>query len=108
MKPAAIDAPHIHRQRLWSHRTFGPGPRTKGIIDHMTKELREVEAAPHDLEEWADLIILAIDGAWRAGHSAQAIIDAVHAKQAKNEARTWPDWRTFSENVAIEHDRGTP
>ena len=27
------------------------------------------------------------------------------AKQVKNEARTWPDWRTADPNKAIEHDR---
>ena len=31
--------------------------------------------------------------------------NAVKAKQARNEARTWPDWRTRSEDAAIEHDR---
>lgn len=103
--PAAIDAAHLQRQREFSTRTFGPGPRTAGVIDHIRKELREIEAAPTDLDEWADVLILAFDGAWRAGHEPQAIIDAVVAKQARNEARTWPDWRTMPADAAIEHDR---
>lgn len=100
-----IDAAHIERQRRFSIRTFGPGERTVGVVDHITKELTEVADNPDDVTEWADLIILAIDGAWRAGHEPQAIIDAVIAKQAVNEARRWPDWRTAEPGKAIEHLR---
>ena len=34
---------HFTRQAAFSRATFGPGPRTKGVIDHVKKELREVE-----------------------------------------------------------------
>lgn len=105
MGSAAIDAEHLERQRQWSRRTFGPGPRTGGVLDHIRRELREIEEHPTDLTEWADVVILALDGAWRAGWEPQDIIDAIRAKQTRNEARTWPDWRTLSEDVAIEHDR---
>jgi hypothetical protein len=105
MSTAAIDAAHIERQRKWSADTFGPGPRTLGLIDHISKELVEIEADPTDLAEWVDVVILAFDGAWRAGWEPQEIIDAIIAKQAKNESRTWPDWRTMSPDQAIEHDR---
>lgn len=105
-KPAAcIDAAHLDRQREFSLRTFGPGPRTNGVLDHIAKELDEIRKAPDDLSEWADIIILALDGAWRTGAEPQDILDAIAAKQAKNEARTWPDWRTQDPNKAIEHDR---
>lgn len=103
--PAAIDATHLARQREWSRETFGTGRRTKGVIDHIRKELIEVEADPLDVKEWVDVIILAFDGAWRAGWEPQQIIDAIRDKQARNEARTWPDWRTLSEDHAIEHVR---
>lgn len=98
-----IDRQHLERQRQWSCTTFGPGARTKGVIDHIRKELTEVEADPLDLREWVDVLILAFDGAWRAGWEPQEIIDAIKAKQAKNEARTWPDWREMSEDEAIQH-----
>jgi hypothetical protein len=104
----SIDAKHIKRQREFSSRTFGPGLRQSGVIDHIIKELNEVLNAPTkdaELEEWADVIILAIDGAWRSGHEPQAIIDAVIAKQTKNESRAWPDWRTADPDKAIEHVR---
>lgn len=101
-----IDAAHIDRQRTWSRETFGPHARTAGVLAHIRKELDEVAANPGDVTEWADVIILAIDGAWRAGHEPRAIIDALIAKQAENEARTWPDWRTARQDQPIEHVRG--
>ena len=58
---------HIRRHMEFSARTFGPGPRAAGVIDHIRKELREIEAAPDDLEEWIDVLMLALDGAWRSG-----------------------------------------
>jgi len=103
--PAVIDAAHLAHQREWSERTFGPGRRTKGILDHIRKEMIEIEDAPTDVKEWIDVALLALDGAWRTGADPQQIIDAIKAKQAKNEARTWPDWRTMSADQAIEHDR---
>lgn len=102
---ASIDADHLTRQMSFSEKTFGPGPRTDGVLDHIAKELDEIRADPLDLGEWVDVIILAFDGAWRAGHTPQEIIDAVKAKQAKNEARAWPDWRDAAPGQAIEHIR---
>lgn len=105
----AIDAAHLAHQRKWSESTFGPGTRVHGVCDHIEKELAEVLAAhlvgEPTLPEWVDVIILGFDGAWRSGAEPQEIIDAIKAKQAKNEARTWPDWRTMSSDQAIEHDR---
>jgi hypothetical protein len=96
---------HLTRQRDWSTKTFGPGARALGIVDHIRKELREIDADPGDLKEWIDVVILALDGAWRSGANPQQIIDALVAKQDTNERRKWPDWRTASEDEAIEHDR---
>lgn len=100
-----IDAAHLAHQREWSEATFGPGARLYGVLDHIRSELDEIVADPTDLAEWVDVIILAFDGAWRAGWEPQEIIDAIKAKQARNEGRTWPDWRTMSPDKAIEHDR---
>lgn len=100
---------HLRRQAEFSLKTFGPGERVLGVCDHIRKELKEVEDDAkwgHDtLGEWVDVIILALDGAWRSGHSPEQIADAIEAKQAKNERRKWPDWRTADPNKAIEHDR---
>ena len=94
---------HIYKQRSWSTRTFGSGPRTLGILDHINKELKEIEEAPSDLTEWVDVIILALDGAWRAGFTPEEVAKAISNKQEKNEIRKWPSWRDYSQDKAIEH-----
>lgn len=103
---------HLHRQREFSERTFGPGERLAGVVDHIRKELAEVEQAAADgaptLPEWVDVIILALDGAWRSGATPQEISAAIAAKQARNESRKWPDWRSADPGKAIEHDRTQP
>lgn len=96
---------HLARQAAWSEKTFGPGPRTKGVIDHIRKELLEIEADPGDLKEWIDVVILALDGAWRSGAKPAEIIAGIVAKQTKNEGRVWTDWRTADPDKAIEHVR---
>lgn len=104
-KTSSINAYDVGMQKAWSAETFGPGRRTLGVVNHIRSELDEIEADPEDLSEWIDVIILAIDGAWRAGWSSQEIIDAYHTKMAKNRTRNWPDWRTMSQDQPIEHDR---
>jgi hypothetical protein len=103
-----LDASFMRRLIAFSQRAFGPAKRTKGLLDHLRKELIEVEKEPDDLDEWVDVVILGLDGAWRHGGTPQGIIDRIVAKVARNEARTWPDWRTASEDTAIEHDRTVP
>jgi hypothetical protein len=100
---------HLLRQRAFSRATFGPGPRTKGVIDHIKKELREIESDPRDITEWVDVILLALDGAWRCAEARNLPIEivagAIEAKQSKNERRDWPDWRTADPDKAIQHVR---
>lgn len=100
---------HLRRQAAFSERTFGPGRRTAGVCDHIRKELKEVSddarAGQPTLDEWVDVILLSLDGAWRSGATPEQIATAIAAKQARNESRTWPDWRTAPQDKAIEHDR---
>lgn len=104
---------HLVRQITFSQKAFGPGLRTGGILDHIAKELKEVEEKPHDLSEWIDVAMLALDGAWRHAirdgvsdqEIAQQVVDTLQAKLAKNENRDWPDWRLLGEDKAIEHKR---
>lgn len=108
-EPAFDLVEHLQRQIEFSERTFGPGDRTAGVCDHIRKELIEVQddaaAGQSTLAEWVDVIILAFDGAWRSGATAQQIVDAIVAKQTRNEGRRWPDWRTADPTKAIEHVR---
>lgn len=71
---------------------------------------------PGDPLEWVDVVLLALDGLWRAiddeaggnltaDEIARLAVELIEAKQTKNEARDWPDWRTMSADRAIEHDR---
>lgn len=109
--PFVIDAAHLERQREFSVRTFGPGPRRNGVLAHIEKELDEIrETEGGDASEWADVVILALDGALRAGHVPQAVLDAILAKQELNERRKWPDPANFTGGEAIEHirDSGDP
>jgi hypothetical protein len=96
---------HLERQREFSERTFGPGRRTAGITDHIKKELVEIHEAPDDLEEWIDVVMLALDGAWRCGYTSQQIAGKLSEKLTKNENREWPDWRCAVQGKAIEHIR---
>lgn len=108
---------HLIRQMAFSHATFGHGPRTAGVIDHIRKELDEVAESGGSPEEWVDVVILALDGLTRSvifdsdtprgdpDYAASLCTRLISAKQAKNESRVWPDWRTADPNKAIEHDR---
>lgn len=96
---------HLARQAAFSAKTFGPGKRIAGVTDHIRRELIEVEESDGDLKEWIDVVILGLDGAWRSGATPDQIIAELVAKQTRNEARVWPDWRTADPNKAIEHDR---
>lgn len=108
---------HLLRQMAFSHATFGPGVRTQGVIDHIRKELVEVLESGGQSDEWVDVVILALDGLTRQlafcvedtrsdlAQVAEIAVGMILAKQSRNEARTWPDWRTADRNKAIEHVR---
>ncbi len=94
---------YLNRQIPFSRKTFGEGNRTLGICDHIQKELQEIKQAPTDLEEWIDIIILGLDGAWRTGATPEQICAALEAKLAKNMSRKWP--APTDQDHAIEHIR---
>lgn len=92
----------------WSRETFGPGLRDEGIVEHIRKELVEIEQATTDYEkmsEWIDVWILATDALHRHGLTTEEIFDLAFAKYQKNKRRKWPDWRKFK-GRAIEHVDG--
>ena len=125
---------HLTRQGAFGRATFGPGPRTEGVLKHIESEIEEVRRAAEEgdldelVKEWTDIAILGLDGLIRAVRAseeafnaqrmlylarpyithdevAQIAVDNIVAKQAKNEMRDWPDWRGKSEDQPIEHDR---
>ncbi|MEM7777334.1 MAG: dATP/dGTP pyrophosphohydrolase domain-containing protein [Pseudomonadota bacterium] len=97
---------HMKRQRAFSKATFGPGERTDSICDHIRKELDELQSAHSRItraEEYVDVVLLALDGLWRAGLQPEEIAEAIEAKQTQHEMRNWPDWRTAPTGQAIGH-----
>lgn len=94
---------YIGKQKRWSEKTFGEGKRTVGVTAHIAKELEEIRHQPTDIMEWVDVIILAMDGAWRAGYSPEIIVQALMLKQAINFNRKWP--APTSEDKPVEHVR---
>ena len=86
----------------WSRRTFGEKAGYQGVVEHIRRELLEIEAEPTKLEEWVDVVMLAMDGAWRsAGADGAAFWEAFAAKARKNEARRW---KAPDAQGVIEHD----
>ena len=111
---------HLTRQGAFSRATFGPGPRTEGVLKHIESEIEEVRraAAEGDLDElvkeWTDIAILGLDGLIRAvrqkleslpvqdrdgktayiSHDAVAriAVDNIVCKQAEDVLRVLRDW----------------
>jgi len=92
----------IEVQRAFSLKTFGPENDKKRIISHIQKELAELDESG-ELIEWIDIILLALDGAWRGGASPQEISEAMDNKLRININREWPNWRTTKPGEPIEH-----
>jgi hypothetical protein len=97
---------YLEVQIKWSEIVFGKGMRTEGILKHIALESDEVREEPNELEEWVDIIILALDGAWRSGATPDEIILKMFYKQQKNLRRKWhvPE----SENKPVKHIANPP
>jgi hypothetical protein len=101
----------MDRQIVFSMKAFGEGRRTRGIIAHIRKEIKEVLKAPNSPYEWIDIAILALDGAWRSVYGgtspdmarqvSELVAVALLEKQRKNVLRKWP--KPISQNTAVEH-----
>jgi hypothetical protein len=81
---------YLAKQVAWSTAAFGPGFRTGGITKHIESECEEIRKEPDDLMEWVDVIILALDGYWRAGGTRSTLMFDLVRKQERNMRRTWP------------------
>lgn len=112
----------------FSFRAFGEGMRSKGIREHVRRELVEIEKDPNDPEEWADVVILGLDGLWRCLYYgtytknfpypppspsgpdcwdvtrlSELIAVILRSKLEKNERRKWP--APQGQDTPVEHDR---
>ena len=98
---------YIERHIEWSRATFGDGAQAGKLCNHIAKELDEIRSTPTDLTEWVDVIILAIDGAWRAGYTSPQIVDAMLSKQRININRQWAlgDGEQPNEHIKVQNDK---
>jgi hypothetical protein len=96
----------LRKKNIWSVQTFGRSNGIEGVLRHIESEITEVRANPTDVTEWIDIILLAFDGAFRSGYTAEQVVSALIQKQAKNVRRQWPDWRTKKEGEFSSHIKG--
>lgn len=94
---------YVKQQKEWSIKTFGEGQRVEGVLKHIEKELAEIREHPQDLTEYIDVIILAMDAAWRAGFTPDEIETELRRKQLQNTLRKWPPINPNNHDDAIEH-----
>lgn len=81
----------FYKVARWSYDTFG-GSDIRGPIGplrHLAKEVQEAIENPKDVEEYADLMHLVFDAAWRAGIHYSRLLNACWDKLEKNKARKW-------------------
>ena len=73
--------------------------RSKAL--HMSEEAKEAADDPSDILEWADCMILLLDGARKAGYSTQDIYAGVLRKMEINKNRRWeiPDGEGIARHV---------
>lgn len=100
----------IERQRSWSCDVFGPTTidRTEGIIKHIEEECDEARKAENrndKLKELVDIIILALDAAWRLGFQPLEIVSEIRLKMLVNKMRKWPNWQTADPEHPMNHTR---
>lgn len=94
---AVVDDILAWQVETFTHRT------PHSITNHLLREAAELHDAPHDNEEWADVLFLAValvqDG---TPNAPRDLIGALRAKLAKNKARVWgkPDVHGVVEHIA--------
>lgn len=93
--PDTTLAEFIEVHSKWSRSTFGEGKRPGGVTAHLLKELLEVRWSD-DPKEWADIIILGVDGLWRSldgGQGKQSLgalaASVLAAKEERNYTRNF-------------------
>lgn len=97
----------IKDQCEWSQATFG-SDKTRGpvgALKHLAKEAIEAAAAPGDLMEYADCLLLLLDACRRAGFTLADLVDAAAVKMVINKKRVWP---TPVSDEPVEHTEGRP
>lgn len=81
----------INELTVWSQQTFGSDEERdcRGPLEHLKKEIKEVESNPGDVTEWADMFLLYLDGLRRAGIGFPMLVEVAKRKLKYNQARQW-------------------
>jgi hypothetical protein len=95
---------YVEQQINWSKSTFADHPNLDSILSHIEEEIAEIRENPTDPYEWIDIIILALEGAWRiAGLTPEEVALYLRSKQEINSQRSWPDITTYPKGKPIGH-----
>ena len=101
--PLVVDLRQLwDAQRDFSERAF-PGVTPLAVLRHIESEVREAIEDPDDIREWADMLLLVIDGVRRQGFELEDLIRAAFVKLDVNEGREWPV--LADKNLPVEHKR---
>lgn len=86
--------------KQWTEKQF-PQRTMASILAHLRKETHELEAAPKDIMEFADCMMLLLDAASYQGIHASDILRACGEKLVINKARKWgaPNAQGFVEHI---------
>jgi len=95
----------VNRQRTWSTTQFGESVDLPRILNHITEATGDVEKEPARLHNWIDIVLLAMDGAWRAGHSPKEVVQAIQDVQVRNIMRDWQNPGDLPIGEPIKHIR---
>ncbi len=87
----------------WADFVFGRDRKPEQILQHLKKEIEELIENPSSLEEYADIGILWLNAAKKAGYEVDDLYFAMISKMRINKARKWGK---ADENGVVEHLRG--
>ena len=86
--------------KSWTEKQF-PSRNMRSILNHLRKEIAELEEAPDDIMEFADCFMLLFDAASYQGLHMSDIWRAMGEKLEINKARKWgkPNSEGFVEHI---------
>lgn len=92
----------------WSDTTF-PVRDPRACLKHLAEEVQETYDDPSDVVEWADCLLLLLDGARLAGFNTDDIYEAACRKLEINKNRKWgqPNAAGFVNHVRDENEAKT-
>jgi len=108
-------APHQNKLELlrleckaWGFNVFGADKDCTGEINHLKEECDEILRDPSDMEEWADALILLLNGFSRQFPQCDAtdLLFAGFLKMEKNKKRQWgtPDEKGIVRHIKTQEE----